>query len=104
MQTQPLTLENHYIRFSIRPETKDALTIRRCISDALTQNFGSTYSSTYIDVLWVEDNGKECVIRVNKGDAVRISAAVASSNEPPSLTVAQESPFLPSLLCSNSSL
>ena len=66
----------HYLRFKITPPTKDALMIRKTITDCLVQSFGSTMASMYLDILWVDDSpddddddddddGKECVIRTH---------------------------------------
>jgi hypothetical protein len=62
--------ENHYIRFSIVPATKEELTLRKTVADALTQSFGVTSSSTPLDLLWLSDEGTECVFRVHKESAV----------------------------------
>lgn len=61
--------ENHYIRFSILPSTKEELTLRKTVADALTQSFGVTSSSTPLDLLWLSDEGTECVFRVQKESA-----------------------------------
>jgi len=64
--------ESHYILLSISPPTHDILTLRKTISDALSESFGLTFASTYLDILWVEEMGvggegaKKCVVRVNK--------------------------------------
>jgi len=60
--------ENHYIRFSILPATKEELALRKTVADALTQSFGVT-SSTPLDLLWLSDEGTECVFRVQKESA-----------------------------------
>ena len=62
--------ENHYIRFSIVPATKEELTLRKTVADALTQSFGVTSSSTPLDLLWLSDEGTQCVFRVQKELAV----------------------------------
>lgn len=61
-----LQTSNHYIRLSITPPSSDALTIRKAIQDALTQTFGVISSSTYLDILWIADDGSETAIRVRK--------------------------------------
>jgi len=45
---------------------KEELTLRKTVADALTQSFGLTSSSTPIDLLWLSDEGTECVLRVQK--------------------------------------
>ena len=60
-----INTENHYIRFSIVPATKEELTLRKAFTDALLQSFGAT-SSTFLDLLWLSDEGTECVVRVHK--------------------------------------
>jgi hypothetical protein len=62
----PFLSENHYIRLSISPPS-DALTLRKSLQDSLTQSFGITYSTTYLDILWVADDGGEAVVRVRQG-------------------------------------
>ena len=57
---------NHYLRVSIKPPTPDVLTIRKSISDALTQTFGQTSAMTYLDIFWINDEGSSVVIRVHK--------------------------------------
>lgn len=56
----------HYIRLGISPQPSDALTIRKNISDALSQTFGLSSEGTYVDILSTPNNGKECVIRVQQ--------------------------------------
>lgn len=46
------------------PPCSDALTLRKSIQDALGQSFGMVYSNTYVDVLWVAEDGSELVIRI----------------------------------------
>jgi hypothetical protein len=58
--------ENHYMRLSITPATKEELTLRKTVTDALMQGFGATSSSTFLDLLWLSDEGTECVFRVHK--------------------------------------
>jgi hypothetical protein len=69
--------ENHYILLSISPPTHDILTLRKTISNALSESFGLTFASTYLDILWVEELGDEsrsvygegggkCVVRLHK--------------------------------------
>ncbi|KAF9484189.1 hypothetical protein BDN70DRAFT_798198 [Pholiota conissans] len=98
MQSSFLTSENHYLRFSVTPSTKNELAIRKTIADALTQSFGLTSAATYVDVLWISEDGNDCVIRVGEGDATRVSAALASWTESQRLSLTKESSFLPSVL------
>ncbi len=56
---------HHYIRFAANPPCTDALTLRKTIQDALLQSFGLTSANTYVDVLWVADDGTEVVARLN---------------------------------------
>jgi hypothetical protein len=67
MQASFLHPQNHYLRFSIAPSTKNELAIRKTIADALTQGFGITSAATYLDVLWISEDGKDCVIRIKEG-------------------------------------
>ncbi len=66
MTTMPrrLTSDYHYIRFSVSPASTDILTIRKSIQDALGQSFGLVSSHTYVDVLWIADDGSEVVVRI----------------------------------------
>ncbi|KAF8900124.1 hypothetical protein CPB84DRAFT_1680697 [Gymnopilus junonius] len=98
MRSEPLTLNNHYMRFSMMPPATSDLTVRKAIADSLTESFGLTASSTYLDILWVSDNGCECVIRSHKDDVAKIAGALASRTESPRLTLQKESPFLLSLM------
>ena len=63
----PLTSSYHYVRFSISPPTNDALTVRKTLQDALMQSFGLVSANTYIDVLWLAEDGSEVVVRVGEG-------------------------------------
>lgn len=67
MQSHPLKLDYHYLRFKISPPIKDVLIIRKTITDCLVQSFGSTMASTYMDIFWVNEDGdgRECVIRAH---------------------------------------
>ena len=51
----------------LNPPCSDALLIRRALQDALSQTFGLVSAGTYMDILWVEDEGKEAIIRVAEG-------------------------------------
>ncbi|KAF8228729.1 hypothetical protein L208DRAFT_1290017 [Tricholoma matsutake] len=90
--------EHHYIRLAISPPNNDTLVLRKTLQDSLTQTFGITSSSTYIDILWVADGGDQFVIRVGNGDAAKILAAIVVWSNSPRITILKESPFLPSLL------
>jgi hypothetical protein len=114
--------EYHYIRLAISPSNSDALVLRKTLQDSLTQTFGITASSTYIDILWVANGGEEFVVRVGNGsvlflaqqhvwmlicgylvhyigsDAAKILAAIVAWSDSPKMTMIKESPFLPSLL------
>ncbi|KAF8999877.1 hypothetical protein BDQ17DRAFT_1246205 [Cyathus striatus] len=96
--------ERHYIRFSLSPATTDELRIRKAISTALAQSFGITAESTYVDVLWVSGDGKECVLRVHQSDATKVITSLVSSSDTPRLALVKESPFLPSLIVSSEPL
>ena len=56
---------HHYIRLSMQPRCTEVLLMRKSIQDALTDMFGVTFASTYIDVLFVNELGSETVVRVN---------------------------------------
>jgi type III secretory pathway component EscT len=65
--------EYHYIRLAISPSNNDALTLRKTLQDALTQTFGVTASSTYIDIFWVADGGEQFVVRVGNGSVLLLA-------------------------------
>ncbi|PPR02303.1 hypothetical protein CVT24_011641 [Panaeolus cyanescens] len=90
--------QKHYIRFSVNPPTKDALTIRKALANAISDSHGITAAGTFLDILYVSDEGKDCVIRLNRNDTSMVVSAMASAVEEPRLSVVKESPFLPSLL------
>lgn len=54
----------HYIRYSISPACNDALTVRKHIQDALLQSFGLTSANLQTDILWIDDNGTDVVLRL----------------------------------------
>ena len=54
----------HYIRLTVHPAA-DALTIRKSLSNALSETFGITLASVNIDILWVEEDGSEVVVRIH---------------------------------------
>ncbi|KAF9074365.1 hypothetical protein BDP27DRAFT_1444219 [Rhodocollybia butyracea] len=87
----------------------DALGIRQTIHHALSESFGTTGGSIYLDVLWVSDSvgsegrsdSVEVVIRVNPQDARNVLAALtATRSTTPQMQIhlVKESPFLPALL------
>ncbi|KAF9228141.1 hypothetical protein BS17DRAFT_692784 [Gyrodon lividus] len=93
---------HHYICLSMEPRCTDALLIRKSLQDALTDVFGLTFSSTYIDILSVNEQGSEVVVRVSSENASRILAAVAGASRASVMCSAiKESSFLPSLLSSD---
>lgn len=54
----------HYLRFAVSPACQDALTIRKLLQDALLQSFGLTSANTYMDILWLSEEGTDVVIRL----------------------------------------
>ncbi|KAI8990375.1 hypothetical protein BD414DRAFT_514167 [Trametes punicea] len=87
-----------YIRFSVSPPSADALTLRKCMQDALAQSFGLVSSHTYVDILWLSDDGKSLVVRIGENDAPKLLAAVTASTASTRLSLVKESSFLPALL------
>ncbi|KAI0633014.1 hypothetical protein C8Q77DRAFT_1121076 [Trametes polyzona] len=87
-----------YIRFAVSPPCADALTLRKTIQDALGQSFGLVSSHTYVDLLWISDEGTAVVVRIGENDAPKLLAAVTASNATPRLSLVKESSFLPALL------
>ena len=65
MHRRPLKTDQHYVRFTVDPPCTDGLTVRKTLQDALLQSFGLISANTYIDILWVAEDGREVVIRVN---------------------------------------
>ncbi|TEB33885.1 hypothetical protein FA13DRAFT_1730155 [Coprinellus micaceus] len=86
----------HYIRLTVRPAA-DALTIRKSLSNTLNETFGTTAASVNIDVLWVEEDGSEAVVRMHPDDAPKVLSAVVSSSGSPKLSLIRESPVLSTL-------
>jgi len=74
MQPAIVISNRHYLRVSIEPPTSDVLTIRKSTSDALAQTFGQTSATTYLDILWINDEGSSAVIRVHKERVFFLSA------------------------------
>lgn len=60
-----MTLNHHYIRLAMQPRCTEALLIRKSLQDALTDMFGLTAASTYIDVLFVDEPGSQSVVRIS---------------------------------------
>lgn len=61
-----LPSSHRYIRFAVSPPCTDALTLRKTIQDALGQSFGLVSSHTYVDVLWLADDGTAIVVRIGE--------------------------------------
>ena len=59
-----LSPAHHYIRFGVSPACTDLLIIRKTIQDALGQTFGLVSSHTYLDILWLAQDGTALVIRI----------------------------------------
>ncbi|GJE88983.1 hypothetical protein PsYK624_050710 [Phanerochaete sordida] len=93
---------NHYIRFALSPATSDGLAIRKTLQDALLQAFGLTCANTYVDILWLAEDGGEVVVRVGSSEATRLMAAVTTHSATPRLSLLKDSSFLPALLSSES--
>ncbi|KAG9308712.1 hypothetical protein JVU11DRAFT_11670 [Chiua virens] len=90
---------HHYIRLAMEPRCTDVLRIRKSIQDALTEMFGLTFASTYIDVLSVDELGSETVIRISPDDAPKFLAAIVGvSRASIKYSAVKESSFLPSLI------
>ncbi|CAL1698211.1 unnamed protein product [Somion occarium] len=100
MPPQSLANDYHYIRLSVNPPSTEALSLRKAMQDALSQSFGLISANTYIDVLWLSDDGSQMVVRVSNSEARKVMAAVATFTGSPALSVVKESSFLPSLLSS----
>ncbi|TFY62602.1 hypothetical protein EVG20_g6646 [Dentipellis fragilis] len=124
MSAHPLPQTYHYIRFTLSPPCSSPLIVRRAIQEALSQAFGATASNTYVDILYVADNGEVAVVRTSprcvtlpvsifylqnkslsvmdvRSEASRVMAALAVSTAEPRLSALTESPFLPSLSAQN---
>ncbi|KIY48573.1 hypothetical protein FISHEDRAFT_43010 [Fistulina hepatica ATCC 64428] len=94
----PLAKSSHYIRLHLSPAGRDPLSVRKSIQDALAQSFGATSAGTYLDILWISDDGEECVIRVDRSDTARVLAAAMASSAPGQMfTLVKESSFLPAV-------
>jgi len=61
-----------YIHLAVSPPGSDALTLRKGLQDALMQSFG-VMSATYLDVLWVAEDGARAVVRVREECVHRVS-------------------------------
>ncbi|KAJ8073022.1 hypothetical protein PM082_019890 [Marasmius tenuissimus] len=91
----------HYVLFSLKPpiQPNSELKIRQTIQDALNESFGVALGSIYVDVLSVNDNGTEAVIRADVSDVKSIMASVAAySSQSFSMRVVKDTSFLPALL------
>ncbi|KAF8502992.1 hypothetical protein BU17DRAFT_58645 [Hysterangium stoloniferum] len=95
-----LTLPNvyRYIRLSVKPSISEGLTIRKLLEIAMLQSFGVTRAGTYMDVLWISEEGHEVVIRIADADAETLLAAVVVLDNPVRLSVVKHSGFLPAIL------
>ncbi|OBZ74277.1 hypothetical protein A0H81_05507 [Grifola frondosa] len=98
MPPRQLSSTYHYIRFSVSPPCPDELTLRKSIQDSLGQSFGVVSSHTYVDVLWLADDGSEMVVRIGQADSAKLMVSVTASTASPRLSLVKESPFLPALL------
>jgi hypothetical protein len=61
-----LSKKHSYILLSINPPCADALKLRKAMQDGLMETFGITASGTYLDILWIAENGSEAVIRLSE--------------------------------------
>ncbi|KAI0311952.1 hypothetical protein OF83DRAFT_1148544 [Amylostereum chailletii] len=95
--SNPLPQPYHYIRLSLSPPNPDPLSLRRGVQEALTQTFGIIAANTYMDVLWIDEQGAETVLRTSQRDAQKVMAAVAASTGRVRMAVVRDSPFLPSI-------
>ncbi|KIJ41103.1 hypothetical protein M422DRAFT_172777 [Sphaerobolus stellatus SS14] len=94
----PLSSEYRYLRISASPRITDALSLRKLLADAMMQSFGLSRAGTYMDVLWIKEEGTEAVVRVAEADAQTVLAAVVVLDKPVRLSVVKHSNFLPTLL------
>ena len=53
-----------YIRLSIAPPVTEPLTLRKMLETAMLQSFGVSRAATYMDILWMDEDGHAAVIRV----------------------------------------
>ncbi|KAH6912115.1 hypothetical protein BKA70DRAFT_1266610 [Coprinopsis sp. MPI-PUGE-AT-0042] len=107
MSQHTIQSEYHYIRVAITPAIgrQDELTLRKTFVDAVTETFGATSASTFLDILWIgtPENGKgsESIVRVSPEDTPKILASVVTYTPEHGrglrLSVLWDSPFLPSL-------
>jgi hypothetical protein len=65
MAQHSLSPQYYYTLFSVSPPC-DALAIRKALQDSLAQSFGVTSSNTYMDILWLAENGAKAVIRASQ--------------------------------------
>ncbi|KAH9920837.1 uncharacterized protein BXZ73DRAFT_52011 [Epithele typhae] len=92
---------HNYVRLAVAPPCNDAITLRRTIQTALGQSFGLVSSHTYVDVLWIAEEGTEAVVRISPSETEKLLAAVAAASALPRLSLVKQSTFLPSLLSTN---
>jgi len=64
MTRHPFSKKNSYVHFSIKPPCTDALKIRKTMQDCLVEAFGVTASGTYLDILWIAEDGSNVIIRL----------------------------------------
>ncbi|KXN92540.1 hypothetical protein AN958_05395 [Leucoagaricus sp. SymC.cos] len=88
----------HYLRLRMFPPNKEALAVRKSISNALLQASGLSAERIFIDMLAIAGSGEECVLRVRSEDAPMVSTALISWEDGGKFSLVKESPFLPSLL------
>jgi hypothetical protein len=61
-----LRSEYRYIHLAVSPPCSEVLTLRKALQDALLPTFGIS-SWTYLDILWVSENGGDTIVRVKDG-------------------------------------
>jgi hypothetical protein len=72
MSQHTIQPQHHYVHVAIIPAIgrQDELTLRKIFVDALTEAFGATSASTFLDILWIEtrEDGKrsEAIVRVSQ--------------------------------------
>ncbi|KAH8831204.1 hypothetical protein DL96DRAFT_1586842 [Flagelloscypha sp. PMI_526] len=93
----------HYILFQISPKPTDELALRKSIQDALSESFGQTGASAYVDILWLNEQGDKSIVRTRPEDAPKIMSAAATSATSPRLSTLKDSSILTSLLSESTS-
>ncbi|KAF5334918.1 hypothetical protein D9611_010019 [Ephemerocybe angulata] len=96
-QAHPIASDKHYIHLSVAPPTRDALTVRKALADALEATFGIVGGAVRLDVLAVLEEGRGCVVRVDEGDARKVLAAVVGAGGGLRMGVVRESGVLTAL-------